>query len=377
MNDKFSRILDESIERLIKGETIESCLEEYPNDREQLEPLLNTAQLISSIPKVSVSEKYSRVSKARLIARIRRESVQAREAETRSGIGLFDELGLAWHRMWQSILGAKKVAIPVALALILALVLSVSGLLNHLSTTPALASQCTLTILSGNVDVQMPGSNAEKTGTDGMTLNIGTRVKTAPGSHAVLTFFEGSTVKLEPETEIEIQQIEYDNEQPTAIVLKQWLGRTWSRVVKMADPGSHYQIETPSATAIVRGTLFTTEVEATGTTKVATTEGLVSVVAQGDEVYLPACQQTQVDAGEVPSQPQPVPISRSEIIITFDMPATGSVTDPTGSSTGILPSGFYFNQIPESQSFLTAEDRQQINISEPMTGVYHCAAVPL
>ncbi|MFC1916409.1 FecR domain-containing protein, partial [Chloroflexota bacterium] len=370
MNAKLLRILDECIEQINKGEKIESCLAQYPQVQEQLEPFLGTVRAISALPKVSPSDEFRRLSKVRLLARIRQESIQDKAVKAEPSTTLFNELAISWQRMWQAIIGAKKVAIPVTIAILLVLVVGLSGVLNSLSPTPALASQCTLSILSGSVEIQSPSSDSKEQGTNGMTLNVGTRIRTAPDSHAVLTFFEGSTLKLEPNSDVEIRQIEVTEEQPSTIVLKQWLGRTWSRVVKIADPGSQYQIDTPSATAIVRGTLFTTEVAKTGLTKVITTEGLVSVVAQGEEVHLPAHQQTQVETGATPSQPVTIPSSETEIIITIDMPAVGSVTDPNGSSTGILPTGLSFNQILGSQSSFPSESTQLVTVAEPVTGEY-------
>ena len=42
---EFDNILDECLERLIKGETVEQCLEGYPEQAGELEPLLRTAQV--------------------------------------------------------------------------------------------------------------------------------------------------------------------------------------------------------------------------------------------------------------------------------------------------------------------------------------------
>ena len=369
MGNKLAKILDECIARISGGETVETCLARYARMRGQLEPLLNTALSISAAPKVVASDEFRRTSKGRLMARLHQEAVQAEAVKYPRSIPLLDEIDTAWQSLLRAFTPARKVAVPVVLSLLL-MIGGSFGAYNFLSPSPALASQCTLSILSGGAEVQEAGSDIWKQGADGITLVAGTRIKTSPDSHALLTFFEGSTVKLEPNTDIEIQQVVHDGEQATTIILKQWMGKTWSRVVKMVDPGSHYQIETPSAMAIVRGTLFTTEVDETGFTQVATTRGLVSVVAQGEEVYLPASQQTQVDAGTAPSQPAAVTGDGAELIITVDMPAIASVTDPTGSSTGYLPSGLSFNQISGSQSSSLPEGSQVITIPQPVSGEY-------
>ena len=106
---------------------------------------------------------------------------------------------------------------------------------------------------------------------DGMTLETGTRVQIASNSNALITFFNGTTVELEPDTDLVVEQLEVGSQnQPTVIVLRQWFGKTLSRVTQLADPGSKYEIQTPSAYIAVRGTLFVTEVDETGAVRVQT-----------------------------------------------------------------------------------------------------------
>ncbi len=368
METKLAEILDECIARLRKGEKVEDCLNQYPSLREQIAPLLRAAVSVSALPRVKPSAEFREESKARLMSRLRQQSL-AVKAKSRQETLLLGSLAAVWQGLCRSIIGARKVAIPVALAVVVMLVASI-GAFNLLSPTPALASQCTLSILSGSAEVQRAGEDAWKQGANGMTLASGDRVKTAPDSHAMLTFFEGSTVTLEANTDLQIEQVGYSNEQSTTIVMKQWLGRTWSRVVRMADPGSHYRIDTPTASAIVRGTLFATEVDQAGGTGVATTEGIVSVVAQGEEVDLPANRQTHVEAGAGPSQPAAMPDPETQIVITIDSPAVGSVVSPDGSSTGYLPGGLSYNQITGSRSSSPSEGEQTITIPQPGSGEY-------
>ncbi|MFC2004767.1 FecR domain-containing protein [Chloroflexota bacterium] len=369
MSTKLNKILDDCIEQVMEGETIEAALAKYPDMREKLEPLLRTALSVSSIPKVKPSPEFVKMSKVRLMRLIRQQSIQTSIAKTGKRVLVPNRLAIAIHSLWQNYISAKKLAILVTSALLLVSVASV-GQFVFLKPTPAMASTCVLSILSGSVRIQNPGLDTYQEGFDGMTLNTGTQIETASDSHALLTFFEGSTIKLEPNTSLEIQQVEYSDEQPTMIILKQWLGRTWSRVTKMVDSGSQYEIETPTATAIVRGTLFTTEVTETGFTTVATTEGLVSVAAQEQEVYVPANQKVEVEKGTAPSKPAALPSPKSEIIVIINGPAVGSISDPTGSSTGILPTGLEFNQIQDSYSSHPTEDTQIITIAEPVNGQY-------
>jgi len=307
MAKQFPNILDECLTRISKGETVESCLTEYSHVREQLEPLLSMASSISRAPKASPSEEFRRFSPVRLMARLRQESRVAEATTAYQRITEPSTLSLAWHRLARSISGSKRVLVPVAISLVVALVVSL-GLtyaVNTFSPNSALFSNCTLSVIAGEVEVQMPSSDIWQDGTDGVVLAAGSRVRTASQSQAMITFFEGSTIMLEPGTDLEIQRLEYTDGQNTTILLKQWLGRTWSRVVTMADQGSSYEIKTPSAYALVRGTYFLTDVSETGSTRVQTLEGVVAVGGQDQEVGVGAGYETTVDLNSAPSKPTP------------------------------------------------------------------------
>jgi len=285
--------------------------------RVQLEPRLYTALNISALPKISPSDEFREKSKVRLMARLYAESALNEAVKPSQRLGNADDLVGVWQRLLGGIARAKRVAVPAAVSVLLAIsaVLFMFGSFNLLAPSPALASQCTLSVLNSNVEVQNPGADIWQKGVDGMVLEAGARVRTATDAHAMLTFFEGSTIRLEPNTDIEVQQIEHIEVQSTTIILKQWVGRTWSRVVKMTGPGSHYEIRTPSAYALVRGTLFMTEVDEGGATTVQTVEGLVAVGAQtavlnefdmpNEEVDVPAGYETYVGYGATPSEPTP------------------------------------------------------------------------
>ena len=371
MRANLSKVLDECIARIEKGETIETCLTKYPHIRKQLEPLLHVALSLSTIPEVSPSEEFRKTSKARLLDRIRQESLPTEVSQTDQVVLQRNNLAKPWQELWHTITRARKVAIPATIALVLVLLASIllPGGLNLISPPPAIASLCTLSTLGGTVEIQEAGSDSWQPGSDGMTMAIDTNIKTAQDAHAVLTFFDGSTIKLEPDTLVAIQQMELTEGGLGTIVVKQFIGRTWTHMERTRT-GWYYNIETPAASVVAHGTLFSIDVDETGLTKVAATEGLVSVTAQSEEVYLTASQQTQVEVGAVPSRPQKVPEAKAELLITTDMSAVGSVRDPSGSSTGYLPNGLSFNQITGSKSSLSRDGGQIISIAQPVTGEY-------
>ena len=304
MKNKLAKAIDECIARVNSGEPVEACLDEYAAMRPQIEPLLRAALVISKAPKAAPSAEFRKTYKGRLMARLSQEAVRPAAEKHGHRASLLHGLTVAWQEFCQTLSGARRIAVPVTLALMLVFMVAY-GASDFMSPSPALASQCTLSMVGGDTEVLATGDDEWQPGMEGMPLDKGMRVRTAPESQALLTFFEGTTIALEPGTDVEIKQVECGSDQAITIVIKQWFGKTISRVVKMIDPGSHYEIQTPSAVAIVRGTQFVTTVDAAGSTTVNTTEGLVSVVAQGEEVYVPIGQQTTVENGKAPSEPAP------------------------------------------------------------------------
>jgi hypothetical protein len=374
MRKSLSKALDNCLKRIANGETVADCLADYPYLSEELVPLLDTAALVNSSPKISASGEFRKASYSRLMAQLSPEHVSTTERSYSSSpwVADSDNSTSVWETLVNAITGARRVALAAMLVCILILTgsLFLYGPFRFFSSDTALAAPCTLTILSGTVVSQSTGSDIWVETADGIILEAGSRIKTDSDSHATLTFFDGSTIKLEPNTDMTIQKVEQTNKGAPVIVLNQWLGKTWSRVIEMTIPGSQYEIHTPSAAALVRGTMFTTEVIESGLTKVKTTEGIVSVVAQDYAVDVTAGLETSIQAGVTPSEPLIVPPPESKLIFSFDMPAIGSVCDPTGASTGYLPNGLAFNQIPDSQASIPGDGTQIITIPHPIAGDY-------
>ena len=229
----------------------------------------------------------------------------------------------------------------------------------------------TLNIIGGKIQVQTKDSLAWEKAEDGITLEPGSRVRTAPDSYASISFAQGTTTKLEPGTDLIVAKLENNQDkQLDTIVLKQQSGKTWNQVAKRGDDSYDFQIQTSSADVRVHGTLFATEVDESGKTIVQTTEGAVNVSAQGKEVQVPAGKQTLVEPGAAPSLPAPTPPARNELIFTLGRPAIGMVIDPSGSSTGYLPGRAPLNQIAGSQVSSPEGSSQTVRIREPNTGEY-------
>jgi hypothetical protein len=161
-----------------------------------------------------------------------------------------------------------------------------------------------ITSLQGEVSVKKAGTIDWAKAEIKMLLNKGDSIKTGAGAGAKITFFDGSTIELNADTQIEF--IELLKEQAKKIRMKQEIGETVSKVEKLVDSASKYEIVTPTAIAGVRGSSMRVSVSPDGTTQVQNLEGKISITAQGVEVLIPEGSSSTVLPGQPPSPPQPV-----------------------------------------------------------------------
>ncbi len=173
------------------------------------------------------------------------------------------------------------------------------------STTEPPSELTMLSIAEGQVFVMKSGADNWIEAGVNTTLEIGDTLKAGDDSRAEITFFEGSTIELEAGAEVEVLELGIAKDTGSTIIrLKQVIGNTVSRVQKLADVNSSYEVETPTAIAAVRGSIMFVRVREDGVTAVGNGEGNVSVTAQGEEVILPEGTYSTVGPGQAPSAPK-------------------------------------------------------------------------
>lgn len=245
---------------------------------------------------------------------------------------------------------SRLVVAAVALGFGLALFLGAAGIGRD---TKALGAGTTLTVLSGAVSVRHAGGDFT-TAVDGEVLTDGDAVHTGPDGRAVLTYFEGSSVTIEPSTDLAIDSATALSDGSTVVRMTQLAGRTWHVVTKLITGGSKYEVRTPASTASVRGTEFQVDASNDETT-VTTTEG--TVVAQ---VADPSAPGTSVDvpvtAGTThtqprnapPARPRPAPEPDRKVTVTVGASNT-LIVDPLGRTNGVTKDGKLVVQTPGAQ----------------------------
>jgi uncharacterized repeat protein (TIGR01451 family) len=187
-------------------------------------------------------------------------------------------------------------AVAVSVVLVVAVIL---GVVLFGGDKQASAKQfATLAVLEGTVSVST-GGGAFADGHDGQSLKQGDIVKTGSDGLAELTYFDDSLTRLGPDTEFTLTELATLNNSDHSKRIKGTTGRgrTWNRVTKLADSKSRFEIETPVATAAVRGTTFATDCDFFGNcTFVSIDHTIVITLADGTEITLNAFDVVVVNA---------------------------------------------------------------------------------
>jgi hypothetical protein len=336
MKRDVNHALDECLALLGEGKaTLEECLARYPEYASDLVPLLEIAIQVRSVSQPPPDPVAFAAGKRRMLEtlaeRKRRQAVSVSSTPHSRQSGWIATVLRGSAR-------PSTLASRLALAGGMVLVLLAAGSLFLLSSPGTkierVARMATLDRTEGVVDLLPTGSDTWLPASAGEHVEVGSRIRTGPGSAAVLVFFDGSTTNLEAKTEIAVIEMSSPRGNDRVILLEQALGQTYSRVQQSPDHESRFEIETPTTLVAVRGTEFSTAVEMDGTTRVAVIEGTVEVTAQEATVVVQVGQKTAVHPGQIPGtpvlMPQATPVPEPTLAPT-PMPTARAVPAPTAT----------------------------------------------
>jgi ferric-dicitrate binding protein FerR (iron transport regulator) len=262
----------------------------------------------------------------------------------------------------------RTVAGVSVLAFVAFMTLAASGTLGG----PALGATTMVTIISGDIQVRHGATGSFVSATDGEVLAAGDTIRTTDAARAVLTYFEGSTVTIEPNSELTIETASSNPDGSTVVVMQQNVGRTWHVVTKLITGNSKYEVKTPASTASVRGTAF--QVDSDGErTVVTTTEGtVVDQVADPDRpgqtalVPVPAGKRHEQKKNARPAPAAEAPVAERTLTMTLD-DQNSLVIDAEGRKNGIDKNGRKHLETPGAQLVTTTDGKLQVvlpNVSD-------------
>lgn len=157
----------------------------------------------------------------------------------------------------------------------------------------------------------------------GMMIKPGARVTTGPRGQVLLSFADGSIATIGPNSDLVIGPrslqsypvegsiVESDGGKLLSLAppqIRLIIGRIWLEIAKRIDSGPSFEIETPSSTVSVRGTVFTVEVDEEQTTYVYVESGQVEVASESGSLVVDSGQSAVAQKGKRPeAAPEPGP----------------------------------------------------------------------
>jgi len=181
-------------------------------------------------------------------------------------------------------------------------------------------SQATLLVTNGQVTVLQPQSflvftrssqTVLSTG-DILTVQQGDRIKVSAASSAELTMGDGTSADLYPDTVMQVSELVIDDTN-FQVRLSLLSGKIVSRVQRLLKANDAYDVQSPSSTASVRGTVFVVDVYSNQETFVSVDEGVVAVQMGEQDVLVEAGYEVTAVVGQ-PLETQSQSLDTSETL---------------------------------------------------------------
>ncbi len=155
--------------------------------------------------------------------------------------------------------------------------------------------------LSGRVEVQRSGRGDFTALAVNAPIKTGDVIRSGADGTAEFKWLDGTRLKVTPNTQLSVKKAVHNMmKKADQTEFQLTAGKVFIRIMKALTPASKFAVETPTAVAAVRGTIFSVEVTG-GKTKVAVFKGQVKVTSGAG-----ASEQKQfIQSGQVAVSAQP------------------------------------------------------------------------
>ncbi len=128
-------------------------------------------------------------------------------------------------------------------------------------------------------------------------VRAGDTIRTGEDSTVTLNWANGERILMGPLTTLQVLKCQMNRtSQAETSVFRLDVGHIWIRILKILSGQSKFEIHTPTATAGVRGTVFSVGVDANGETEVEVFDGKVALTARGQTTEVTAGKRIHVSA---------------------------------------------------------------------------------
>lgn len=348
--------LEEIVERCVEDvhagrATPAECLERWPEHRADLEPILQALTAVRVARSVG-ARAPDPARRGALVAALR-ELPQERPRRR-----LLPRLPLP--SLPSMPLGG--LAVRFAAAAIPAAAVALVAFLFVISQAGSPATAATLTLFTGEVDLYRDGR--WQPALDGAAVGEGARVRTSDAGWALVTFEDGTSVTLDPGTDVTVERAVFDG--PRELVLHQRSGRLWSDVAPAGPGGGRYAVQTPDATFEALGTVFETAVDGDVTT-VTTASGLVRVIEVNGAIHIARGEMARIQDGRL-AEHRAASVMDAAVVVRAPFAAT--LFSELGAATGARPNGLILHQVRGVTTTLVGIGAQRFDLQDLAPGAY-------
>jgi len=170
-----------------------------------------------------------------------------------------------------------------------------------------------LEVTKGQAEVMLEGATKTLNAPFSQEIDKGAKIKVLADSQADIIFSSGTTARLDSGTEVDLS--DYVNvDKKISVKFNLLNGSLWSRVQRLLDLDSEYEVKTANTVAVVRGTAFNvswlnnqTRVDVLDSTvNVAAIDVQTGQVLPGGQTDVEAGSFVQVDSASLPSAQKPL-----------------------------------------------------------------------
>ncbi|MBI5116753.1 FecR domain-containing protein [Candidatus Poribacteria bacterium] len=162
---------------------------------------------------------------------------------------------------------------------------------------------------TGTVEVLPKGETVWKPAPKGTPVDEGDSIRSGPNSKAVAVFANQVIMAVEQQSSVNMEKLQQSPKKGINIKANLGGGQIWNDVGTLKTKQSKFFVETSQAVTGVRGTVFTVQVAADATTKVAVVDGTVDVRTRGlmmSPTKVKENSMTEVAANRAPSAPSAI-----------------------------------------------------------------------
>ncbi len=153
---------------------------------------------------------------------------------------------------------------------------------------------------SGKVEVRASGQTAWAKAVSGKEIKPGDTLRTLKGGKVQILFPHNTLVIIKENSVLNVKELKAEG----GAKVKTVMGGFLFNLQEALSPGSTFEVETPTALAVVRGTRLGVDVAIDGTSDFTGYEGSFEVIAQGVTQEVSAGQRVGVKPGQPPSEPE-------------------------------------------------------------------------